>query len=211
MSGKDSIKPKDSALSISNDQKHYSLLFHANKHLGRIAIASTYMLAYITNSAKLIRRSNRKAKALSKDEIINKKRLKELKTIAHRSNEILAQVSNVLLPVNLFPDTIVLDRTKVTITKRALFWDSSIVTVGIEDILDIAISNGPFFSTLNISSRVMSPSDSFKMKYLLRKDAIRLKSLIIGYMTAIHNDIKTKDLSRSELIDTLLEIGSDSG
>lgn len=211
MSGKDSIKPKDSALSISNDQKHYSLLFHANKHLGRIAIASTYMLAYITNSAKLIRRSNRKAKALSKDEIINKKRLKELKTIAHRSHEILAQVSNVLLPVNLFPDTIVLDRTKVTITKRALFWDSSIVTVGIEDILDIAISNGPFFSTLNISSRVMSPSDSFKMKYLLRKDAIRLKSLIIGYMTAIHNDIKTKDLSRSELIDTLLEIGSDSG
>ena len=211
MSGKDSIKPKDSALSISNDQKHYSLLFHANKHLGRIAIASTYMLAYITNSAKLIRRSNRKQKAVSADEIINKKRLKELKTIAHRSHEILAQVSNVLLPVNLFPDTIVLDRTKVTITKRALFWDSSIVTVGIEDILDIAISNGPFFSTLNISSRVMSPSDSFKMKYLLRKDAIRLKSLIIGYMTAIHNDIKTKDLSRSELIDTLLEIGSDSG
>ncbi len=192
-------------------QHHYRLLFHANKHLGRTALTASPMIKNILHREVTFPRASRLFSP-----IIAKKagaiydRLSHLKSVVKRSHEILASASTVMMPVNFFPDTIVVDRTKITITKRTFFWSSSTISVRIEDVLNVGISTGPFFGSLTISSRVMNSTDHFEVNYFWRSDAIMLKHMIQGYMIAQHNNIDTKDLSREELIETLLELGRDS-
>lgn len=133
-----------------------------------------------------------------------------LRKIVKKSHQLLASAQTVILPINLFPDSITVDRTKVTITKRTFFWSSSVISIRIEDVLNIACSTGPIFGSLTVSSRVMNSTDHYEIDYFWRKDALYLKQLIQGYVIAQHNQIETSHLNRQELIKTLLELGSDS-
>ena len=134
----------------------------------------------------------------------------DVRTIARRSHEILAAARTFVLPNNLFPDTIILDRTKLTIIKRTFFWSSQTVTIRIEDILHVSSSTGPFFGSINISSRIMNSTDHYEIEGFWRKDVIYLKEIIQGYMIAQHNHIDVDHLDQKELIRTLLELGRDS-
>lgn len=133
-----------------------------------------------------------------------------LRKIVRKSHQLLASAQTVILPVNLFPDSVTVDRTKVTITKRTFFWSASVISIRIEDVLNIACSTGPIFGSLTISSRVMNSTDHYEIDYFWRKDALYLKQLIQGYVIAQHNQIETSHLNRRELIQTLLDLGSDS-
>ena len=133
-----------------------------------------------------------------------------LRKIVRKSHQLLASAQTVILPVNLFPDSVTVDRTKVTITKRTFFWSSSVISIRIEDVLNIACSTGPIFGSLTISSRVMNSTDHYEIDYFWRKDALYLKQLIQGYVIAQHNQIETSHLNRRELIQTLLDLGSDT-
>lgn len=133
-----------------------------------------------------------------------------LRKIVRKSHQLLASAQTVILPVNLFPDRVTVDRTKVTITKRTFFWSSSVISIRIEDVLNVACSTGPIFGSLTISSRVMNSTDHYEIDYFWRKDALYLKQLIQGYVIAQHNQIETSHLKRDELIHTLLDLGNDS-
>lgn len=133
-----------------------------------------------------------------------------LRKIVRKSHQLLASAQTVILPINLFPDSVTVDRTKVTITKRDFFWTSSVISIRIEDVLNIACSTGPIFGSLIISSRVMNSTDHYEIDYFWRKDALYLKQLIQGYVIAQHNQIETSHLKRDELIRTLLDLGNDS-
>lgn len=133
-----------------------------------------------------------------------------LRRIVRKSHQLLASAQTVILPNNLFPDSVTVDRTKVTITKRTFFWTSSVISIRIEDVLNIACSTGPIFGSLTISSRVMNSTDHYEIDYFWRKDALYLKQLIQGYVIAQHNQIETSHLGRKELVKTLLELGNDS-
>ena len=136
---------------------------------------------------------------------------KKLNKIVAQSKEILASAQTVMLPNNLFPDTLVLDRTKVTITIRPFFWSSSVISIRIEDILNVTTSVGPLFGSLTISSRIMNSTDHYQINYFWRRDAIRLKQVLQGYMIAVHNNVDTSHLSKDELIEKLIELGNDPG
>lgn len=133
-----------------------------------------------------------------------------LRKIVRKSHQLLASAQTVILPINLFPDSVTVDRTKVTITKRTFFWSSSVISIRIEDVLNIACSTGPIFGSLTVSSRVMNSTDHYEIDYFWRKDALYLKQLIQGYVIAQHNQIETSHLKRDELISTLLDLGNDS-
>lgn len=133
-----------------------------------------------------------------------------LKNIVQKSHQILAGAQTVILPVNLFPDSVIVDRTKITITKRSFFWTSSVISIRIEDVLNVTCSTGPIFGSLTISSRVMNSTDHFEIDYFWKNDALYLKKIIQGYVIAQHNKIKTSHLEKEDLINTLLELGSDS-
>lgn len=136
-------------------------------------------------------------------------RNEKLKSIVSKSHEILMS-ANTVFPITLFPDSVTVDRTKVTITKRDFFWTSDVMSIRIEDVLNVSASVGPIFGSLTIASRVMSTIDHFKINHFWRNDAIRLKHIIQGYVIAQHNNIDTAHLTRAELVETLRELGHDS-
>lgn len=133
----------------------------------------------------------------------------KLKRIVKRSHQVLASARTVF-PVTLFPDSIVVDRTKISITKRDFFWTSNVISFQIEDVLNVGCAVGPLFGSLTIASRVMSTVDHFQINYLWRNEAIFLKHLIQGHIIAKHNKLETDKLTKKEMIETLCELGIDS-
>lgn len=131
----------------------------------------------------------------------------KLKKMINQSHEILASAQTALSP---FPNKVVVDRTKITIIRRNLFWSTNNISIRIEDILNVSTGTGPLFGSLNIASRVMNSTDHFQVNFFWRHDAIHLKRIIQGYMITLHNNIDTGHLTREELIDTLLDLGSES-
>lgn len=132
----------------------------------------------------------------------------ELKQITRRSNEVLARARTVF-PLTLFPDDMVLDRTKLTINQRDFFMSSKTLSIRIEDILNVSADVGPFFGSITVASRILSSEDHFTINYFWRKDAIHMKHMIQGYVIALHNKIDVAHLNREELIETLAELGHD--
>ncbi len=130
----------------------------------------------------------------------------DLEKIVSQSHEVLAE-ANTVFPITLFPDTVLVDRTKITIIKRDFFWSSDTMTFRIEDVLNAEVTVGPLFGSLTLASRVMSTTDHFRIDHFWRKDAIFLKEIIQGYVIAQHNKIDVAHLSKDELIKTLNELG----
>ncbi len=133
----------------------------------------------------------------------------KLKKIVLESHEILARADTVF-PITLFPDTLIVDRTKITICKRNFFWSADTISIRIEDVLNVSTSVGPVFGSVTIASRVMSTVDHFRVNMLWRKDVVRLKYIIQGYIITQNNHINTAHLSLNELVTTLTELGQDS-
>lgn len=133
----------------------------------------------------------------------------KLQKILSESNEVLASAQTVF-PFALFPDSVVLDRTKVTITRRNFFFSSEVMSMRIDDILNVTASVGPFLGSVTLAGRVLSSEDHFTIENFWRKDAIKLKHIIQGYIIARHNKIDCAHLPKDELIDTLTKLGHDS-
>jgi len=193
----------------------YDSLIRSSKRLGRIATRALGDIKQVLHKEitlpqpaerfmdNLTRIPGIKTKKKKIDEIT------ALKKVVKQSHEVLARARTVF-PMELFPDRIVIDRTKITITRRDFFWTSNVIGIRIEDILNVTCSVGPLFGSVNIASRVMSSIDHFSINFLWRNDAIYLKDVIQGYMIAKHNKIDTTELSKKELLETLTELGHDA-
>lgn len=145
----------------------------------------------------------------AKEAVRVKKDKDDIRAAVRKSHETLATVKTVILPMNLFPDHITVDRTKITITKRTFFWSEQVISLRVEDILNVSCSVGPLFGSVTVSTRVMNSTDHFEVNYLWRSDALYVKQLIQGYYIAQHNQVEIQHLPRDELIETLLELGSE--
>jgi len=206
--------------------RNYNFLLRMSRRLGNVATQSSFIhdvrsfmnqeITYSSPSRWLdsgiaMLRGNRAEQATeaSKAEQAETKKEKDLKKIVTQSHEILMS-ANTVFPITLFPDTVTVDRTKVTITKRDFFWSADVMSIRIEDVLNVSASVGPLFGSLTVASRVMSTIDHFQINHFWRSDAIRLKHIIQGYVIAQHNNIDTAHLKKEELIETLLELGVDT-
>lgn len=130
--------------------------------------------------------------------------IEELKRVISHSHEVIAGTSTVV-PF-LFPHDITLDRTKITITKRNFILSAEVISIRIEDVLNVSAAVGPIFGSIRISSRVMNSVDHFDVGRFWRDDAIRIKKIIQGYLIARQNGVHTDHLSCEELAKTLFEI-----
>jgi hypothetical protein len=200
--------------------RSYNFLLRLSRRLGTVATKSSFIhdVKSFLNQEITIAPPERLLSSRLQKIIGNKqkdptdasiKKEKDLRKLVERSHEVLMSV-NTVFPVSLFPDTVTVDRTKVTITRRDFFWSSDVLSIRIEDVLNVSASVGPLFGSLTLASRVMSTIDHFRITHLWRNDAIRLKHMIQGYVIAQHNKIDTAHLSKQELIDTLVELGHDT-
>lgn len=127
---------------------------------------------------------------------------KELEQAIRGSHEILFSATTVF-PFTPFPDTVVIDRAKVTITHRTFFKVAEIVSIRIEDILNVTANVGPLFGSIHIVSRVLSPDKPYEIHFLWKEDALRLKRIMQGYIIAIQKEIDVTPLKTKELADML--------
>lgn len=193
--------------------KPYGFFARPTRQLGKSATKAFMNIGDILKTASFTSidelMSKAQPSATQKKQTDKDDEMKKLNKLVAKSNEVLATATAVF-PFDFFPDTVTLDRTKVTITKRSFFWSAEVISIRIEDILNVTTGVGPFFGSLTVASRVMSSLDHFTISYFWRKDAIRLKHIIQGYVIAHHNNIEVSHLSKREMIKTLSELGHDA-
>ena len=190
----------------------YELLVRQSKKLGRVATKTFHDLKHVLH---------REIPMPSRDQLLSglslvprlratkrSEELAALKKLVRKSHEVLVSARTVF-PLTLFPHSIVMDRTKITITKRNFFWSSNVVSVRVDDILNVSCDIGPLFGSVIIASRVMNSIDHFEIHHLWRQDATYLKHIISGYVFAQQNNVDMSHLSRQQLLDMLAELGHD--
>lgn len=209
--------PSEGGMSMRS--KSYNFLLGLSRKLGNTATKSFVEVRHFLNQEVPLPSSERffqsmpqilKLRHDDKKDSLSKqaKSAEQLKKVVEQSQEVLAS-ANTVFPITLFPDTIFLDRTKVTIIRRSFFWSANVMSIRIQDILNVSVSVGPVFASLSIASRVMSTVDHFEVHHLWRSDAVHLKHIIQGYVITQTSKLDTTHLSKKELIQTLEELGHD--
>jgi hypothetical protein len=122
------------------------------------------------------------------------------------SNQILTSAHSTLA---LFPDTMTIDRAKVTVTKRQFYRMAEVMSVRIEDVLNATCTVGPLLGTVSIVSRVMSDEQITTVGRFWRSDALRLKRVLQGYVIALQRRIDCSTLGTRELAVMLEKLGAD--
>ena len=115
-------------------------------------------------------------------------------------------IASTVFPFTLFPDTVAVDREKVTVVNRMFFRVAEIVSIRIHDVLNITADVGPFFGAVRIQTRFFE-SDIHYIKFLRRDDALRLKRLLQGYVIAAQKEIDCDAFTAEELTKLLDEMG----
>ena len=131
--------------------------------------------------------------------------VQELVGVAIHSHEILFKADTVF-PFNFFPSTIVIDKEKLTIIARYFFWVAKITSVPIRDILSVEADVGPFFGSIQLTSRYFY-TNPHSIKFLWRKDALKIQRLLQGYIIANERDIDCSAIDKSQLEELLEHLG----
>jgi hypothetical protein len=131
----------------------------------------------------------------------------ELQEAIDGSNQVLAHANTVL---TFFPDSMIIDRAKVTITKRFFFRTADIMSIRIEDILNVGCTVGPVFGNLTVTSRVLNIDQTSVIGRFWRADAKRIKRIAQGYVIALQRNIDCSSLETEELAHMLEQLGADN-
>lgn len=134
--------------------------------------------------------------------------VERLYKVAYSAHDILF-TANTVFPFILFPDTITLDREKLTVVHRPFFRIAKIISVQIKDILTVEADIGPFFGSVHATSRYFV-KNPLTMNFLKRTDAIKIQRLLQGYIIATQKNIKTQDVPHEELLVLLDDLGKGS-
>lgn len=145
--------------------------------------------------------TNPHARALEKQHVRD-----ELSQAIGNAHDVLFRASTVF-PLTLFPDTLTIDRTKLSVTHRELWGAGEVISINIEDILNVTATVGPFFGSIRISTRFFDPDKPYELKHLWRKDALKIKRITQGYVLAKQNGVDCTVLSTPELAKILDEYG----
>lgn len=131
---------------------------------------------------------------------------RELTKAISGSQEILVEATTVF-PFTLFPDTITVDRTMVTVVHRSFIKMGDVISIRIEDILNVEATVGPFFGSLQIYTRFYNAKRPYQVNWLWRQDALRIKRILHGYLIGIKQHIDCSALETKELSRMLDELG----
>lgn len=130
----------------------------------------------------------------------------QLQQVIKGSNEVLATATTAF---QIFSDTLTVDRAKLTVTKRSFFSTAEVMSIRIEDVLNVTASIGPIFGSVKIVSRVLNTEKPYTINHFWREDALRLKRITQGYVIALQRGIDCSSLPTRELADMLERLGED--
>lgn len=119
----------------------------------------------------------------------------------------MLMTATTVFPFTLFPDTVTIDREKITIAHRFFFRVAEVVSMRIEDILNVTADVGPVFGSISMLTRYFDPDKPYIVNYLWRRDALKIKRILQGYVTAVKKEIDLSAFSAEELAVLLDEFG----
>lgn len=126
---------------------------------------------------------------------------------AKRSSEILYK-ADTIFPFTLFPDTITIDREKLSIAQRFFFRVAKVTKTPLDDIEAIDVNVGPFFGSLRITSSFFVNNTRI-IRWLTRHDATQIQCILQGHKLAKEKQINTAKISKDDLVQMLLELGKE--
>ena len=126
-----------------------------------------------------------------------------IRDMVHDSNAILMSISSVY-PFDLFPSTINVEATRVTIITRQLF-ASQVHSIDIKDISSVFIETSIIFAAITLKSKTYEQKELL-INNLWKKEAILLRRIIEGLRMFEKKDINTTDFSKEELLYKLEEL-----
>ena len=133
---------------------------------------------------------------------------KRLEDISNKSQEILFEASTVF-PFNFIPDTIRIDREKITVANRPFFRTAKIDGIPIRDILDVQVSTGPILGSVLLYSRYFE-SKPISINFLRKDDATKLRRILQGYIIANEQKIDCSNIEKNQLVTLLTKLGTGS-
>ncbi len=210
MNRADAIVPNPNSISIENTSRltinNQTKLNQIISQLGKFSIHSTFSIKEVLlNQMSSVR--NAPANTIAHQEYPAEDDQMSDKFVED-SCRVLVK-ANTVFPFTFFPSSIVVDRSKVTIIQRTFFLSANIISLRIEDILNVSSSVGPLFGSISITTRVMNTIDHFDINYFKRKDAIFLKHIIQGFSIAIHKHKNIDQIPDDKLVTMLEELGQD--
>lgn len=122
-----------------------------------------------------------------------------------QSNRIIISISS-MFPWDIFPSTINIEETRVTVIHRQLF-SSQVHSVDIKNISNVFIDTDLFFAAITIVSSTFE-ENNIKIMKLRRKEANLTRRVIEGLRMFIERDIDTSKYTNEELINKLKELST---
>lgn len=110
------------------------------------------------------------------------------------------------IPLNPFPNEIIVDINKINIIIRYFFFSKHIHSVYIKDVSDVMVETGLFFATLRIVD-VGFTENSIDINYLKTHEAERARRIIQGLVVAQKNGIDFSLFEDSKLCEKIEHLG----
>ncbi len=133
----------------------------------------------------------------------------KLVDITEKAHDVLFKADTVF-PFTPFPSTITLDREKLTVANRNFFRSANIVAVPVGAILSVEANVGPFFGSINMTSRYFT-QNVHAVQFLWHHDAIELQRLLQGFIVAHEKKIDVSEIETEDLCALLKDLGQGVG
>jgi hypothetical protein len=122
--------------------------------------------------------------------------------LVKKSNRILAMVRSHRFPIDLFPDTLQVEDTMVTVVTRRFFFTSEVYSVDIKNIANIMVNTAPLFAEMVIVSNAFA-QNIIKIRYLWKEQAMEMRQIIEGLRAFSKEGVDTLAFSKEELMNKL--------
>lgn len=217
----DEIKEKDSRQSPNTDQATISRddYREAIKEAYKEGMSDTIAELKKTKGANKTKASEHldgKGQAIRSIEKKKEETKQHLQTITDRHTIELLNVHSVF-PFSIFRDRLIIDTTKVSVTRKQFFATEYITTIPLKDLADVTVQTVLFLGTINLEYMPQSQSPGMmrpievRIANLKREDAIRAKNILKGALVAKAEDIDIASLSPEEVVKILEKFGESQG
>jgi hypothetical protein len=152
--------------------------------------------------------NNDNAEVKSSESNKSKRKAKEkVEKLLDKTEKPLFQIKAVF-PFQLFPDSVIIDRAKVTYALYLFFYSRRYFPILIENIRTVWVTTNLFFGALTVEIKGLELRDQQKtVEHLWKADAIKAHRIITG-LIAIHEEkIDITSLSNQEVLEMTEKIG----
>lgn len=125
------------------------------------------------------------------------RKTEKLHELAKMSNEVLFKCKTVF-PFDFFPDTLIIDKTKVNIIFKMFFWSETVHSILIKNIKDIQVDTNIFFAKMTIVPDMFF-GEPTSISYMHKSCALEARRIIQGLMLCYKEGIDISDLDAGDI------------